>query len=198
MGSLQYKHRRDLKAFLDDPHCVSGNWLDLGKILFHGNRDMIDHVDHLKRQYCGGGSPGAELIEYLQINPKFTVGSFVDVAKELKRNDILQLVENVPSHTPFKDLYANLSRRIALYLDKDIRGVNNWRDFAYEFGCTDEQVKAFKAAMGTSDASPTDGLLDMMKAALPDYKLADLRSKLASIGRNDVANYIDELIQTLS
>ena len=198
MDSLKYKHRKELKSFLDDRHCISGNWLDLGKLIFQGNRDMIDLVDHLNLQYYGGGSPGGELIEYLQIDPKFTVKSFVDVVKDLNRKDILQLVENVPSHTPFRDLHATLSIRIAMYLDKDIAGVNNWRDFADAFGCTDEQVKAFKAAKRTSDASPTDGLLDLIKSALPNYKLADLKSKLVSIRRNDVAGYIGKVIETLS
>jgi len=203
VGDLQYKHVKRLCNFLDTDHGIGvHNWQQLGTAVFQGDRDACDQIESLHLSYSGGGSPAKGFLKSLSMRyPTFTVNQFRDIAIKHQRKDISTYIDslNCPPGKHFRDLSFSQQDRIARDLDKDIRGISDWRMFADAVGFTNDEIAEFKLAIKElNQYSPTQSLIDMMKQRYPLLSLTKVKTAASNIGRNDIAQYLGTVIEEIA
>jgi len=202
VSHLQYKHIKKLCSYLDTDHGVGvHNWKQLGNAIFQGDPGACDQMESLHLSYFGGGSPAKRFFKGLGMrHPTLTVSAFKDIALKQQRRDVTTYMEtlNCPPGKQFRDLSHMEHDKIALLLDKDIRGVSDWRMFADSLGFTNDEINGFKLSVKErNEYSPTQGLIDLMKQRYPLLNLTKVQAAASNIGRNDVAKYLGTVIQEI-
>jgi len=202
VSHLQYKHIKNLCTFLDTDHGVGvHNWKQLGNAIFQGDSDACEQMESLHLSYFGGGSPAKRFFKGLGMrHPTLTVSAFKDIALKQQRRDVTTYIEslNSPPGKHFRELSHLEHDKIALLLDKDIRGVSDWRMFADSLGFTNDEINGFKLSLKErSEYSPTQGLIDLMKQRYPRLNLTKVQAAASNIGRNDVAQYLGTVIEEI-
>lgn len=200
---LEYKHTQKLCNFLDPDHGVGiKNWLQLGNAIFQGDKDVSDRIESLHLSYSGGGSPAGDFLKNLGMrHPSLTVQKFIDVAKKHERKDVSSYLEglNCPNGQHLRDVSFVHHEKVARDLDKNIRGVADWRSFADTFGYSNDEIQQFRLAVKEKHQySPTQSLLDLIKGRYPKLTLTKFKMAASSIGRNDVAHYLGSIIEELA
>jgi len=202
VSHLQYKHIKNLCTYLDTDHGVGvHNWKQLGNAIFQGDPDACEQMESLHLSYFGGGSPAKRFFKGMAMrHPTLTVLAFRDIALKQQRRDVVSYIDtlNSPPGKHFRDLAHLEQEKIALLLDKDIRGVSDWRMFADSLGFTNDEINSFKLSLKErSEYSPTQGLIDLMKQRYPRLNLTKVQTAASNIGRNDVAQYLGTVIEEI-
>lgn len=203
VSNLKFNHVAKLSSFLDPDHGVAiRNWQQLGNTIFQGDKDAMDHIESLHLSYSGGGSPAKGFLKGLSMRkPQFTVSQFIDLANKHQRRDISTYLVNLnlPPTQQFRELKIQQLDKVARDLDKNIRGIRDWRDFADTLGFSNDEIAEFKLALKEKNQySPTQSLIDLMKMRYPLLGLTKLKLAASSIGRNDVAQYLGSVIEELA
>jgi len=202
VSHLQFKHIKKLCTFLDTDHGVGvHNWKQLGNAIFQGDKDACDQIESLHLSYFGGGSPAKRFFKGLEQRfPLFTVAEFKDIALKNQRRDVSNYIDtlNCPAGKCFRDLTSGEQDKIAMFLDKDICGVADWRMFADAVGFTNDEITAFKNAVKErNEYSPTQKLMELMKQRYPLLNLTRVKEAASTIGRNDVAQYLGTVVEEI-
>ena len=182
-----------------DPDHGAGikNWLHLGHELTRGDKELTNRVEDLRLSYAGGGSPAMELFEALSIKkPGLTVNDFQEVAEELDRKDVMFYIkESLPLNSQFRNIGFKHKENLASMLNKNVRGIYDWRSFADEFDYTTQQIDVMKQAIKTPNSySPTLKLFEMLVHTKPLLSLRTIVDACDAINRKDVSMYLEELI----
>ena len=73
--------------------------------------------------------------------------------------------------------------QLALYLDRDMRLIRNWRHLASKLGVDAEVIRRLEQY---TDFSPTIRLFEFLEATQPDLTIKELKDALLEIRRNDL------------
>ncbi|XP_066925542.1 uncharacterized protein [Clytia hemisphaerica] len=151
-----------------------------------------DDFKCLNRKHNGGGSP---TLAWLKANSVEKMNDLVmkmkQCAEELEREDVLEILDEVPDNTRIADLRTEIRERIANCLDQHIHGVKGWRAFANYFGYDHSKRKIFEnTKTSPGEFSPTMGLLEMLRQEDPHLSIQCLIGWASSVHRNDIVNLL--------
>lgn len=197
VSNLQYRHIEKLCNYLDS----KGDWYNLGSVIFQNDRDAKEEIESFHLSYSGGGSPAKAFLKCLiERYPTFPVKEFKDIAFNLKRRDISNYIESLNCMVGmyFRDLITTQRENIIRYLDKDIRGIHDWRMFADTIGFSNDEISAMKLVQKRPNRySPTECLINLLKKKHSGMSLMKIKTASSQIGRNDVAQYLDTVIDEI-
>ena len=131
VADLKKRHITVLSGFLDETILDIPDCFDLGELILKDDAEGLNIIKNLRRKYVGG-SPGRAFLNALGVSrPMLTIKGFIDVSKDLDRNDIHQLLKGVDSSTLLselehlrKDLYIELVHKLEVVGSAAVR---NWR-----------------------------------------------------------------------
>ena len=160
---LKYRHLSKLIRFLDQRRC----WYDLGKVVFRNDIRSKCALDTFQN---GGDSPATRFIESLvKRMPDITVNKFYDIAIGLRRRDISGYIESLGKDYVFArlvDLTPEQTRRIVMFLDKNIPGIHDWRMFADTFNYTNSEIGALRQSPQRAQG-PSECLFALLRSERP-------------------------------
>ena len=87
---------------------------------------------------------------------------------------------------------SGLFGAIAVELNRDIRGLENWRGMAFRLGVELDLSEQFEPSLSRGQQSPTKAILDWLVMSKPQFTMSNLRKVLEKIQRKDVISKIDE------
>ena len=87
---------------------------------------------------------------------------------------------------------SEVSRMISLALNKDIRGVENWRGLAFRLNIERGTYDYFHPSVKQHQQSPTKAILNWLIMSKPQVTIQDLKKVLEKIKRKDVIFMIDK------
>ena len=153
-----------------------------------------DEIQRFSRAYAGGGNPAKKFFEQLsKQRHDVTCDLFMSVATKYKRNDIPYYLKkwkpDLNGNMVIFDLPFDIQDKLCEKLNDD------WQMFAGSFGFNMSEIKLIEATIRDGAKSdPTDEFLTALGNRDPYFTLEQLKGKLKSIQRNDLAIKVDSWI----
>ena len=140
--------------------------------------------------------PGNNLLVNLSVSKtNLTVEQFATVARDLGRNDMVDLLKEFSPDLSLYKVDENILHKIVRLLEQQgSQALKNWRAFSEEFELEERLIDAHVRF----DGSPFEELVTLIKIRYPNYSLADLRKHLVCIDRPDVIECVDAIVKELS
>ena len=194
VSDLYYKHVHTLGKMLDGNR--RSNWNLLGKKIFESEPENIERVDFMWYSYEEYNGPSMKFIRDLeQRKPDITITAVARIAEKLKRNDIAMFLDSLNNSSMLlSDLSTDQCYKLIRLLEKRSCGINDWRSFADSFDYTYHEILRFEDATTPIHHSPTARLIRLINNTKPTMTLISLMRALREIGRNDVSNYVKDII----
>ena len=190
LKDLKEKHIKELKLLLDKSGTGFQNWEQLSELILENDKAAFKLLKH---KYVATGSVGRVLLEKLKVSqPNLSILQFCDAAKEIDRQDAVKLLAEVNPETLFTNLeeqHNQTYRQLVHLIEKEGLAGIGWRNFAGQLNLDESDI--FRNVR--LDGSPTLDLIELIKTKKPLYSLANLKTHVIAIGRNDVALKIDEI-----
>ena len=91
-----------------------------------------------------------------------------------------------------KTLLDNLEvlERVALLLDRETQGMENWHHFAWRLGLSEDECQAIEINLTKEYPSPTTIILKSLVEAYPELKMQDFVRMLVTMKRIDVVKVL--------
>ena len=155
--------------------------------LIHASKNEVENLVLFETTE---GNPAEKMMEtHLADNPTFSITELKNIARSLKRNDLIQYLQAYPEDLPerFSELTDNVKNEIFFFIN--ITQVN-WKRFAGKMEYGESAIAEFA---GTSDRSPTDELFRLMRERCPELTLEELANHLKKIKQIEACNYVKTL-----
>lgn len=93
-----------------------------------------------------------------------------------------------------KTLLDNLEvlERVALLLDRETQGMENWHHFAWSLGLSEDECQAIEINLTKEYPSPTTIMLKIVVEAYPELKMQDFVRMLVTMKRIDVVKVLEK------
>ena len=179
----------------EDKNCLRlGEWLiEKGKMEENLKKDLAG----LRIYRYSGGSPTLEFFAVHETkDPNATVSELKNMARELRREDILLLLEEYPSERLLSSLKMREKQKIAKMLDMSIPGVYGWEKLAIAFGYNYLEREEFRKTPQLD--SPTEKLIEILKQRNQNLPLELIIRWAESESRYDISSFLKGFINKIN
>ena len=150
----------------------------------------------------GGGDPAREFFSSLLVeHGENTIKNLILNLKEMKRNDIVLYLEKLPNFQTkcLRDLSEEERNKISEELNRTKgKGIQSWDNLASRYGYSVDRIEEIRSVIKEKGSySPTKALFNLLRQEQPDLPLDRLLISLKNIGSNDVAGYLEKIMDEI-